>query len=99
MNPRKRRTIAGSSAASGARMTRAQVVSPASLESFTAGCPCGWVSPTQHGRRASIHDVDRHLTRWRKQNGTRLASGSAGPEVIQNKRFGCGSSTGLHRGL
>ena len=23
-----------------------------SLESFTAGCPCGWVSPERHGRRA-----------------------------------------------
>ncbi len=32
-----------------------------SLESFTAGCPCGWVSPERDTADEMIHDVDRHL--------------------------------------
>jgi hypothetical protein len=32
-----------------------------SLESFTAGCSCGWVSPERDTFDEMSHDVDRHL--------------------------------------
>ena len=37
-----------------------------SLESFTAGCPCGWVSPERDTADEMIHDVDRHLDEVRR---------------------------------
>jgi hypothetical protein len=37
-----------------------------SLESFTAGCPCGWVSPERDTADEMIHDVDRHLDEVRQ---------------------------------
>lgn len=40
-----------------------------SLESFTAGCPCGWVSPERDTSDEMIRDVDRHLGEVR-QAGT-----------------------------
>ena len=32
-----------------------------SVDSFTAGCSCGWVSPERTTFREMIGDVDRHL--------------------------------------
>jgi hypothetical protein len=32
-----------------------------SLDSFTAGCSCGWVSPERDTFDEMSHDVDRHL--------------------------------------
>ncbi len=32
-----------------------------SLESFTAGCPCGWVSPERDTAEEMMRDVERHL--------------------------------------
>lgn len=32
-----------------------------SLDSFTAGCSCGWVSPERGTFDEMSHDVDRHL--------------------------------------
>ena len=37
-----------------------------SLESFTAGCPCGWVSPERDTADEMINDVDRHLDEVRQ---------------------------------
>ena len=37
-----------------------------SLESFTAGCPCGWVSPERDTADEMIQDVDRHLDEVRQ---------------------------------
>jgi hypothetical protein len=32
-----------------------------SLESFVAGCSCGWVSPERETFDEMTHDIDRHL--------------------------------------
>ncbi len=37
-----------------------------SMESFTAGCPCGWVSPERDTADEMINDVDRHLDEVRQ---------------------------------
>ena len=37
-----------------------------SLESFTAGCPCGWVSPERDTSDEMARDVDRHLDEVRQ---------------------------------
>jgi hypothetical protein len=37
-----------------------------SVESFTAGCPCGWVSPERDAADEMIHDVERHLAEVRQ---------------------------------
>ena len=37
-----------------------------SLESFTAGCPCGWVSPERDTAEEMLSDVDRHLDEVRR---------------------------------
>ena len=42
-----------------------------SLESFTAGCPCGWVSPERDTADEMIHDVERHLDEVRQARTAR----------------------------
>ena len=37
-----------------------------SLESFTAGCSCGWVSPERKTFDEMTHDVDQHLDAMRQ---------------------------------
>jgi putative methionine-R-sulfoxide reductase with GAF domain len=45
-----------------------------SLESFAAGCPCGWVSPERDTAEEMLGDVDRHLEEARR-------AGTAGAEL------------------
>ncbi|MGZ4517981.1 MAG: GAF domain-containing protein [Mycobacteriaceae bacterium] len=42
-----------------------------SLESFTAGCPCGWVSPERNTVDEMMHDVERHLDEVRQARTAR----------------------------
>ena len=42
-----------------------------SLESFTAGCPCGWVSPERDTAEEMTRDVDRHLDEVRQGEAAR----------------------------
>ena len=42
-----------------------------SLESFTAGCPCGWVSPERNTADEMINDVERHLDEVRQARTAR----------------------------
>jgi len=42
-----------------------------SLESFTAGCPCGWVSPERDTAEEMLRDVDRHLEEARRAGTAR----------------------------
>jgi GAF domain len=42
-----------------------------SMESFTAGCPCGWVSPERDTADEMIHDVHRHLDEVRQARTAR----------------------------
>ena len=42
-----------------------------SLESFTAGCPCGWVSPERDTAEEMMRDVDRHLEEVRRAGTAR----------------------------
>ena len=51
-----------------------------SLESFTAGCPCGWVSPERDTAEEMLHDVDRHLEEVRQAGTAGAELRPAGPE-------------------
>jgi len=42
-----------------------------SMESFTAGCPCGWVSPERDTADEMMRDVDRHLEEVRQARTAR----------------------------
>ena len=59
-----------------------------SLESFTAGCPCGWVSPERDTADEMMRDVERRITEGAaSRDGTRSFDRLV-LKVIHSKRFG-----------